>query len=583
MTMSVRRALARLDFAVPALAFAIVGASCRGEVVGGVASRKGAVTTPDDPGAADVRFSIDASSSTPISRFIYGVNFLESPPDAAIPAWPRNLTLSRFGGNRLTAYNWENNASNAGNDYNYQNDDFLGGGNVAGEASRMRVANAAARGAGIIVTVPMIGYVAKDKAGTSVGSDSASLAQRLATRFVVSRPRKGAPFSAAPDTTDGYVNQDEFVWWLTQRFPGATTSATTPLFFSLDNEPDIWGSTHQEIRPKVNGSDALLTYDEFIATTVDYASAIKSVAPQATVFGPAVATWTGAATLGRWPTADPKYGTQFFLDVYLDKLKAAEQSSGHRLVDVLDIHWYPAAGNGAYEIDNDYAPQTADLVEARLQAPRSLWDPGYNERSWVNDVQGGPIRLLPLLREKIAAHYPGTKIAISEYYYGRGGDISGGIAQADVLGIFGREGVFAATLWPNAGLWADPYGGDPAKAYAYVIGALRMFRDFDGNGGTFGSRALAATNSSISTSSVYASADTDAPARVVIVAINKTATATTAGISVAGAQAMHTAQVYVMRDRAPAPQRQADIAITRQNAFVYQMPPLSVTTLVLRP
>ena len=44
---------------------------------------------------------------------------------------------------------------------------------------------------------------------------------------------------------------------------------------------------------------------------------------------------------------------------------------------------------------------------------------------------------------KIAAHYPGTKLSISEYNYGAGGDISGGIAQADVLGVFGREGLFS--------------------------------------------------------------------------------------------------------------------------------------------
>jgi len=36
---------------------------------------------------------------------------------------------------------------------------------------------------------------------------------------------------------------------------------------------------------------------------------------------------------------------------------------------------------------------------------------------------------------------------MTEYYYGGGDHISGGLAQADVLGILGREGVFAAALW----------------------------------------------------------------------------------------------------------------------------------------
>ena len=37
----------------------------------------------------------------------------------------RNLTINRLGGNRWTAYNWENNASNAGSDYNHQSDNYL--------------------------------------------------------------------------------------------------------------------------------------------------------------------------------------------------------------------------------------------------------------------------------------------------------------------------------------------------------------------------------------------------------------------------------------------------------------------------
>ena len=83
-----------------------------------------------------------------------------------------------------------------------------------------------------------------------------------------------------------------------------------------------------------------------------------------------------------------------------------------------------------------------------MQAPRSLWDPTYVEKSWITKQSThGPIRLLPRLQEKIDKHYPGTRLAITEYNYGGGADISGAIAQADVLGIFGREGVFAAALW----------------------------------------------------------------------------------------------------------------------------------------
>jgi hypothetical protein len=455
--------------AAAAITIGVLGGCAVGEATDQL---RAPVATADDTAA--VQFRIDASRTFPISPYVYGVNGFGDPPDPTTPEWPRGVTLSRFGGNRLTAYNWENNASNAGRDYNYFNDDYLGGGNKPGEAVRARVARAAAKGAGMIVTVPMIGYVARDVDRTSVGNDAATLRARLASRFVASYPSRPAPPAAGgPDVDDAAVYQDEFVRWLTGTFPGATTSTRTPIFFGLDNEPDLWGSTHDEIRPQVGGKSSILTYDELIDRTIAYAGSIKRVDTNAVVFGPGTGTWTGATTLARYPTPDPRHGRRDFLDVYLQRLRAAERASGRRLVDVLDVHWYPEVEVDGARITDDVAPQTDATVDARMQAPRSLWDPTYNEGSWVNRVQGGPIRLLPLLREKVAAHYPGTKLAITEYFYGRGGDISGGIAQADVLGIFGREGVFAATLWPTANVAAVPYGGSADRAYRYIIGAFR--------------------------------------------------------------------------------------------------------------
>jgi hypothetical protein len=545
------------------------------------------VTTPP-PASGDVRFTVDLTRTTPISPYIYGMNAYTD--DIGKAAWefpwfgatpPAGVTMNRFGGNRLSAYNWENNFSNAGNDADFSNDDFLSESSSPGEAVRSRVLASFARDAGLLVTVPMLGHVAADRNG-GTGSSASQLEQRLATRFVPSFPAKGAPFSLPPKRDDRAVYQDEFVHWLRQTFPASMNAVDKPLMISLDNEPDIWGATHEEIKSKVADKMWIQSYDEFIATTIEYARAIKDVAPDVVVFGPAVATWAGAATLGRWPTPDPKYGAGFFFDTYLSQLRAHEQSSGKRLVDVLDLHWYPAGGAGAYEITNDYAPQTAAMIDARVQAPRSLWDPTYDERSWVSEVQAGPIKLLPYLKEKVATHYPGTKIAITEYYYGRGGDISGGIAQADALGIFGREGVFAAMVWPNVGVWS--YGGDGKKAYAYLFGAFRSFRDYDGKGGRFGDLATAASTSDPERSSIYASVDQgSATSRVVLVAINKSSSPLAAEIVLSDAKPWTRGEVYVMSDGSPNPTRKPDLTGIAGNKLVYQMPPMSVSTLVLKP
>jgi hypothetical protein len=525
----------------------------------------------------DVRFTLDSSSGAAISPFVYGVNGYSSSWDGA--KVPENLTLSRAGGNRWSAYNWETNASNAGSDWKYSNDDLLSSSSAPGEAVRTRVQGAFDRGAGIIVTVPMLGFASADKNGPT-GADEASLATRLATRFRQSLAKKGSAFSARPDLNDKYVYQDEFVSWLSQTFPQAQTDAQRPILYSLDNEPDIWHETHEEIRSKVNGKENLTSYDEILQKTIAYASAIKSVVPGAQVLGGVVATWAGATSLGRYPTPDPTAGNNDFLDFYLKKLRDAEQTAGRRLVDVLDVHWYTEVRVNGKRVTDDTAPQTPEMINARLQAPRSLWDPSYNEGSWVNDVSDGPVKLIPRLKQKIAAQYPGTKLAITEYYYGRAGDISGGIAQADALGIFGREGVYAANLWPLADVSA--YGGSGDRAYAYAFGAFKMFRDYDGMRGTFGNTSISAATSDVVKTSVYASMDAGRPDRVVVVAINKTNRPLTAAVSLTHSRAMSHAEVYTLADGTPNPSRQPDLAIAQGSSFTYTMPAMSVSTLVLK-
>ena len=133
-------------------------------------------------GSADVRFTIDATKNrSPISPLIYGTN----QPDWETTA--KGLTLTRLGGNRWTAYNWETNASNAGNDYFFQNDGFMGGGDTPGEAVRPAVAKALAAGASVVVTVPMAGYVSADKNGDR---DVNKTPDFLNTRFFKSLPQQ---------------------------------------------------------------------------------------------------------------------------------------------------------------------------------------------------------------------------------------------------------------------------------------------------------------------------------------------------------------------------------------------------------
>jgi hypothetical protein len=531
----------------------------------------GAVIPPSTPPASDLSFAIDSTQDVhPISRFIYGMNGWDA-------VRPRNLALSRSGGNRMTAYNWETNDSNAGADYFNQNDNFLGGGTVPNGAVKQSLEEARGAGAGMIVTMPIIGYVSADHGG---GGDVANTANYLATRFRVSQAKKPAAFTLTPDTADGFVYQDEYINFLDQTYPGAFASATTPIMVNLDNEPDLWQHTHARLRGDTNPATqagTTATYAEMIQRTVAYAGAAKDVNPDVQILGPVSYGWQGYVRFQDAADAN----NRDFLDFYLAQMAAAGNTAGRRLLDVLDVHWYPEA-RGACTVNPMEGCRISDapgvseaaVVAARVAAPRSLWDPTYRETSWIQSSLGNNgINLLPRLEDKIAANYPGTKLAITEYNYGGANHISGAIAQADVLGIFGREGLYAATLWR---LEADNN---------FIYGGFEAFRNYNGTNGSFGDTSIRATNSDAATASVYASVDAANPARMVIVAINKNSTAKSAGIAVTHTVQFHTAQVYTVTSTSPsgAPVAGTPINITQTNAFQYTMPANSVTTLVLLP
>ena len=269
----------------------------------------------------------------------------------------------------------------------------------------------------------------------------------------------------------------------------------------LDNEPDLWSSTHPEVHPTA------VTYAELAQRDAAYAKAIKAVWPSVKVVGPVNYGWEGFTNL---QNASDAAADGNFVDWYLGQMKADSTAAGERLVDDLDVHWYPEATGGGNRITNDASGDSAAEVAAREQAPRSLWDPSYVESSWItNDVLHGPIDLLPGLQAKIANDYPGTGLSISEWDYGGGNEISGAIADADVLGIFGQQGVTDAAYWPL-------FGNE-----TFSNAAFEAFRNYDGNGGSFGDTSIQAISSDPSTASVYASMNAANHHQLVFIAINK--------------------------------------------------------------
>lgn len=500
-----------------------------------------------------VVFAINAADIRgEISPYIYGANFSDVAAFGEVP-----YPFARIGGNRWTAYNWENNASNAGSDWYYHNDAYLGDTTEPAGVVIDAVTEMFGYGATALITIPIQGYVAADKDGTDVTETS----DYLNTRFKTNSAFKKAPLEAAPDLTDNYVYQDEFVSVLENAFAQQITDSGLDIFYSLDNEPDLWASTHSPIQPEPVG------YDELIEKNIEYARAIKSVAADAVIFGFVSYGYNGFINLQEAPGDYEAHGE--FIDYYLSELAAAEVEYDERLVDVLDLHWYPEASFEGTRIGSDESG--TGLAEARMQSPRSLWDPTYVEDSWITDYNGGKgIALIPWLREKIDRCYPGTEIAFTEYYYGGGDDISGAITQADVLGIFGREDIFAASYW---------HTGDSTDAYIHA--AFNMFLNVDGQGNGFGDTSIAADNTDTVKTSVYASLDSQDPNKMVIMAINKSDEWIEAQINIsANGKKYTTATVYQLTSASSQIIRLDDRKID-DDQLVLPMDPLSVTCIVL--
>jgi hypothetical protein len=171
-----------------------------------------------------------------------------------------------------------------------------------------------------------------------------------------------------------------------------------------------------------------------------------------------------------------------------------------------------------------------------------------------------------MLKAKITAHYPATKLAFTEYNYGAGGDISGGLAQADVLGIFGQQGVFAANMWP-------------LSSVTYIDAAFQMYQDPAGNGTKVGDTSVSTTNSDIVDASAYGFTNSANSNEVDAVVLNKTASPMAATIQITNPLSVNYVKIYQLTSASAVPQPVGAFAV-QNNQYQYTMPAYSVSTLV---
>ena len=493
-----------------------------------------------------------------ISPYIYGVN-------SGVDLNAVSAGALRLGGNRLAAYNWENNVSNAGSDWKHLSDMYLLD-NVAEDikplpgAAAIQLAKDAQNG-GVpytLLTLQMLGYTSSNKTG--VVPEEKSAPSEYWDKVV---NRKGSEFTLTPDTKDGYVYMDEYLNYLITTL-GNSASATGIKAYALDNEPALWHHTHSRVQKEP------VNCKELMDKSIDLARVVKEMDSGAEVFGPSLFGYSAydcLADASDWSSIKAENNYRWFIDYYLDEMSKAEQEYGTRLLDVLDIHFYTEQKGACGErccnhYDND------ECIQARLDSVRSLYEDGYIENSWIADTGAEFFPLLPNLKQSIDTYYPDTKLSVSEYNFDGGDHISGAVVQADMLGIFAEYGVYFASIWSF-------------DNNDYQLAAINMFTNYDGMGNSFGD-TLVKSEYDRTDISVYSSIDGVDEDKVKIMVINRSLhEETPVNISLSSDKEYIGADVYSLYGESSAIQQLQGVDTIEGNTFSYTLPPLSVTEFIV--
>lgn len=400
----------------------------------------------------------------PISPLIYGISFNGRRSHVDDWVWEMGVTARRWGGNPTSRYNWSiGNAWNSGADWYFKNSDPSES-NV-GNLWRAYISDNLSNGAVSAITLPIIGWVAKDT--ESYSFPVSRYGKQRSNEPLNNDVGDGVGFlgdiiSGDPRLTSVKVDENFVGDWVREM---SEVKNFRDVIYFMDNEPMLWHDTHRDIHPNP------VSYEEIMEKTVRHAFAVRKYSKDASIAGPSLWGWTAyfytAEELFK-PGVSDFDDDKSFISRYLKGARKAEHLSGIKIIDFLDVHYYPQF-KGVHSDENNQ-----DIRRKRIESTRSLWDFNYVDGSWVEQ----PVYLVPRLKKIIEDHYPGLGLIIGEYSFGGENDVSGAVAQAEALGRFAEGGVEAAFYWVY-----------PPR-YSPVYWSFRAFRNFDGNGSSFESNIL---------------------------------------------------------------------------------------------
>ena len=501
-----------------------------------------------------------------ISPLIYGVAFAGSSAQLA----DLNAPAHRSGGNSETRYNWELNAHNHAADWYFESLDD-GSATPAASADGF-ITTSKNGGAEPMMTIPMIGWVPK------LGAGRARLSSFSIAKYGLQADHDWQYFADAgngivTNTSTPITGNDPndacfltnsafqmaFVGHLTNRWGLSTNGGVR--YYLMDNEVSLWQSTHRDVHP--TGPTMQEIRDKFF----DYAGRVKGVDPSVVVLAPEEWGWSGYFYSGYDQQYGGSHGWGYLPDRstnggwdycpwLLDQFRQRATATNQRLLDYFTLHCYPQSG----EFGSDVSTAMQLL---RNRSTRSLWDTNYVDESWIGSV----VKLIPRMKDWVAAYYPGTKIGVTEYNWGAENHINGATAQADIYGIFGREGLDLGARWTTP---------DPSTP---TYKAMKMYRNYDGNKSGFGDTSVSAAGPNPDTVSTFAAVRASDGALTIMVINKQALSSAPTTINLANYLPAGTAQVWQLTS-ANAITRLSDVAFSG-NTFSNTLPPQSITLFIL--
>jgi hypothetical protein len=493
-------------------------------------------TPPAVPGPA---LTVDTSAVThPISPLIYGVNNLGASETSLGNFVP---TVDRWGGYTASRYNYLLDLTNTGGANNQFYETIANTNTAFPDTSAVNSQIALDQSGKIasVVQMPMLGYVTQSPDSTKRG---------FACAFSIAKygAQTGAD-SNHPDCGNGAsaVNTNQYVNWANSPItigsgsnaitvsngpmqitnPADTSIAVDQTFdagwvsylvgkfgnaasggvamYELDDEPEYWFYNHNDLHP------TWTTYDDITNKGITYATAIKGADPTAAVGGPTISGYyyyTDSLAdqylgyYGKGPADKNSHNGTPFLQYYLQQMQAASTTAGIRLLDYLDVHANQFTSGSGTTAGNE------TVQSARENSVRLFYDPTYTSG-------GNTYQLIPYLQGLVAANYPGTKTAITDYSFGGEESISGAIAQAEALAVFGWQGLDLATMTSSQGPITDP-------KYLPVQLAFNLFLNYDGAGSKYGDGSLNTASADTTVLTVYA-AKRSSDGKITVLVFNK--------------------------------------------------------------